>query len=182
MLNLLYDFVPVALFFIIFKLYGIYAATVVGIIATAAQLLIRYLRTRVWDRQLLITFVVFVFFGGLTLYFHNPIFVKWKPTIIFWIFSIVLLTTHFVGKKPLMQRLLEPQLQKSNAFIPDNVWKKLNLSWMIFFFLLGSLNLYVAYGYSTDAWVNFKLYGTMGLLLTFSIIQSIFLARYLKNE
>src|SRR6185312_6363225 len=99
MLNLFYDFVPVLLFFIAFKWYGIYAATIVGIVATALQVVITTLWKKKIDKKQLMTLFVFVVFGGMTLYFHNPIFVKWKPSIIFWIFGIVLLGSHLIGKK-----------------------------------------------------------------------------------
>jgi intracellular septation protein len=114
-------------------------------------------------------------------YFHDPLFVKWKPTVIYWIFSVVLLLSQFIGKKPIMQRLLE-KMMEGNALIPDGVWRKLNAAWMVFFAILGGVNLYVAYNFSTDAWVNFKLYGTLGALIGFSVLQAIYLARYMSES
>lgn len=179
MQTLLLDFVPVVLFFVAFKFYGIYVATTVGIVLTALQVVLtRWLRKR-FDKQQLITLAVFVVFGGMTLYFHNPIFVKWKPTIVFWIFSLVLLGTQFIGKKPLVQRMLEPMLESQQGNVPNTVWKKLNAAWGLFFATLGGVNLYVAYNFSTDAWVNFKLYGVMSFLILFSVGQTLFLSRYL---
>ena len=181
MLNLLYDFIPVLLFFIAFKLYGIYVATVVGIVATALQVLIHFLRHKKVPKQQWITLVVFIFFGGMTLYFHNPIFVKWKPTIIFWIFGLALLLSHFIGKKPLIQRMMENVLE-GNSSVPNALWNRLSMAWILFFTLVGALNLYIAYHFSTDAWVNFKLYGILGLLLVFSFLQALCLAKYMTDE
>lgn len=180
MLSLLYDFIPVLLFFMVFKIYGIYAATIVGIVTTGLQVLISALWLRRMDKKQLITLGVFVIFGGMTLYFHNPIFVKWKPTVIFWIFSLVLLFSQFIGKKPLVQRMLE-NMMDAKATVPKNIWRKLNFAWAVFFLSLGAINIYIGYTFSTDAWVNFKFYGISSLLLVFSFGQAIFLARYLAD-
>lgn len=181
MLNFLYEFLPVVLFFVAFKFYGIYVATVVGIVVSALQLTFSTLWQRRLDKKQLITLIVFVIFGGMTLYFHNPIFVKWKPSVVFWIFSFVLFLSHFIGKKPLMQRMLESMLD-GKASLPSFVWKKLNLAWTVFFMLLGAINIYVAYHFDTDTWVNFKLYGILGLLFLFSFLQALYLSRYMVEE
>ena len=181
MLNLLYDFVPVLLFFISFKLYGIYAATVVGIVATALQVITTRLWKKKFDKQQVVTLIVFALFGGMTLYFHNPLFVKWKPTIIFWIFAIIFAGSHFVGKKLLIQRMMEPVLEGKTT-LPELAWKKLSFAWITFFTSLGALNIYIAYHYSTDTWVNFKVYGILGLLFIFSIIQAVYLSRYMEPQ
>jgi len=176
----LYDFVPVLLFFAVFHWYGIYSATIVGIIATALQVIVHYLRTKKFEGQQLLTLVVFVVFGGLTLYFHNPLFVKWKPTVIFWIMSAVFLGSGFVGKRSLLQRMLEGGLQ--GAELDRRVWRQLNWMWVIFFALLGGINIYVAYHFSTAAWVGFKFYGITGLLLLFCLVQAVFLSRHLSDR
>lgn len=181
MLNFLYEFLPVVLFFVAFKYYGIYVATVVGISVTALQVLFSALWFKRFDKKQLITLGVFLLFGGMTLYFHNPIFVKWKPSVVFWIFGVALLISHFVGKKTLMQRMLEKMLEDKTT-LPERVWKRLNFAWMIFFILLGALNIYVAYAFSTEAWVNFKLYGVLGLLLLFSFLQALYLSRYVSDS
>lgn len=180
MLNFLYEFLPVLVFFIAFKIYGIYVATVVGIVISALQFSLSTLWFKRIDNKQLITLVIFVLFGGLTLYFHNPIFVKWKPTVVFWIFGSVLLLSQFIGKKPIMQRMLESMLD-GKAALPNTVWKKLNFAWTLFFILLGSLNIYIAYHFSTEAWVNFKLYGILGLLFLFSFLQALYLSRHVSN-
>lgn len=181
MLTMLYDFLPLFLFFLAFKLYGIYAATAVGIAATGLQVVTTRIFRKRYDKQQLITFVVFVIFGGMTLYFHNPLFIKWKPTVIFWIFAMVFFGSQFVGAKPLIQRMLEHVFENQEHTVPHGLWKKLNFAWAVFFALLGGLNLYVAYTYTLDIWVNFKVYGIFGLLVLFSIVQAIFLSRYLTE-
>ncbi len=177
MLNLFYDFIPVLLFFIAFKYYGIYTATLVGIIATAIQVIITTLWKRKIDKQQVLTLAVFVVFGGMTLYFHDPIFVKWKPSIVFWLFGTVFLLSHFIGKKVIIRRMMENMLDGKE--LPDSVWKRMNLSWALFFLILGTVNIWIAYYFSTDAWVNFKFYGILGLLILFSVLQAICLSRYL---
>jgi intracellular septation protein len=180
MQTLFYDFIPVLLFFICFKVYGIYVATVVGIVATGVQVIMTRLSRQQFDKQQLITFGIFVVFGGMTLYFHNPIFIKWKPTIIFWVFAAAFLLSQFIGRKTLIQRMLT-HILGNEAEVPTHVWKRLNLAWITFFILLGSVNLYVAYTFSTAVWVNFKVFGILSLLVLFSMLQSIYLSRYLSN-
>lgn len=180
MLNFLYEFLPVLLFFIAFKMYGIYVATIVGIVVTALQFAISTLWFRRVDKKLLIMLVVFALFGSMTLYFHDPIFVKWKTTVVYWIFSLILLLSQFIGKKPIIQRLLERALD-GKATLPSFIWKRLNIAWTVFFLLLGVVNIFVAYTYSTDTWVNFKLYGVLGLLMFFGFLQAVYLSRYLSD-
>jgi intracellular septation protein len=180
-MQMLYEIFPVFLFFLAFKIYGIYVATVVGIVTTFIQVVISRMWMGKWDKKQLITLAIFLVFGGMTLYFHNPIFVKWKPTVVFWIFAAAILITQFFPQKPLMQRLMENMLQ-DKANVPNQTWKKLNLIWALFFATLGSINLYIAYYFSNDAWVNFKFYGVTGALFTFSIFQAIYLTRYMVES
>lgn len=180
-MQMFYEILPVFLFFIAFKFYDIYVATIVGIVATIIQVIATRAVTGKWDRKQVITMLVFVVFGSMTLYFHNPIFVKWKPTIVFWIFSIAILITHRFTSKPLMQRMMEGALQNS-ASIPSYVWGRVNLMWAGFFIIMGAINLYVAYYLSNDAWVNFKFYGITSALFLISIIQALYLVRYLPTK
>ena len=183
MATFFYELIPVILFFLAFKYYGIYVATVVGIVSTGLQAILSSVQKRTWDKKLWITFGVFVLFGGMTLYFHNPIFVKWKPTVIFWIFALILFISQWVGKTPLMQKLLSHAFQEKSAHvIPSSVWQWLNLAWAFFFLCLGFVNLAIAYRFSDETWVNFKLYGLTGLLLLFSVGQAFYLARYLRDS
>lgn len=180
-MQLFYEILPVFLFFLAFKFYDIYVATIVGIIATIIQVIATRAMTGNWDRKQVITMAVFILFGGMTLYFHNPIFVKWKPTIVFWTFAIAILITQAFTRKPLMQRMMEGALQHS-ASIPSQVWRKLNILWAVFFMVMGSLNLFVAYYYSNDAWVNFKFYGISFALLAVSIAQALYLVRFMTEK
>jgi len=174
------DFFSVLLFFIAFKFYGMYVATTVGIIASGLQTIIYRILKKEWDKKQIITFCVFTVFGGLTLYFHNPIFVKWKPTIVFWLFAIIILFSQFFMQKPIMQRLLEPAIEKQHT-LTQHLWKRINIAWTLFFILLGSINLYIAYHYNNDTWVNFKFYGILSAVFIFSVLQSIYLATYLRD-
>lgn len=181
MSNAIFDFLLVVIFFVTFKLYDIYVATSVIIIGAFLQVIItRFIHGRFDKKQLLIFGIVLVF-GGMTLYFHNPIFIKWKPTVIFWLLGIVFLISQYIGDKPLTQRLMGHALEGKSS-VPPTLWKKLNLAWTLFFIVLGSVNVFVAYTFSTEVWVNFKLYGVMTSLLLFGIAQSICLARYITVE
>lgn len=175
------DFLAVFLFFIAFKFYGIYVATVVGVAASFLQAIIYRFIKKEWDYKQVVTFFVFAAFGGLTLYFHNPIFVKWKPTIVFWIFALIMLFSQFFMQKPIMQRLLESALENTHTS-PQHIWRRINVAWILFFILLGSINLYIAYFYSNDAWVNFKFYGIFSAILVFTLLQSLYLAKNLKEK
>lgn len=179
-MQVFYDILPVFLFFMAFKLYDIYVATVVGIVATALQVIVTRLWKGTWDRKQLITLAVFVVFGGMTLYFHNPIFVKWKPTIIFWAFATALIFSQFFTKKTIMQRLMESSLQEKGE-VPKKVWRRINLFWACCFLVLGAINIHIAYHYSNDAWVNFKFYGITAALFVISLIQAVYLVRYITE-
>lgn len=179
-MHLFYEIFPVLAFFIAFKLYDIYVATSVGIVATLLQVIINRWWYKKWDRKQLITLAVFTLFGGLTLYFHNPIFVKWKPTIVFWIFAVIILLSQWITSKPVTQRLMEHILQGKGE-VPKQVWLKLNLIWAFFFAALGGLNLYIAYSFNNDTWVNFKFYGITIAFFILSIVQAVYLMQYVKE-
>jgi intracellular septation protein len=180
-MQLFYEIFPVFLFFLAFKFYGIYVATTVGIVATLLQVVINRWWVGKWDKKQLLTLFIFVLFGGMTLYFHNPIFVKWKPTIVFWVFALVILIYQLFTSRPLMQRLMQNMLE-DKASIPLHIWSKINVAWAFFFLVLGAINLYIAYFYSNDAWVNFKFYGITLALFIFSLFQTLFLFRYLPEK
>lgn len=180
-MQLFYEIFPVLLFFIAFKYYDIYVATVVGIVTTLLQVILNRALFKKWDKKQLITLFVFSLFGGMTLYFHDPIFVKWKPTIVFWVFSAVILGSQLFTRRPLMQRLMENVLQGKGE-VPMLVWKKLNIVWALFFASLGTINLYVAYYFSNDAWVNFKFYGITSALFILSVFQALYLMRFMTES
>ena len=158
-----------------------YVATIVGIIASIVQVGLNRIIQKRWDHMQLVTLTVFIIFGGMTLYFHNPIFVKWKPTVIFWVFSFVMFASQLFTDKPVIQRLMK-NIPTEGEEIPSLIWKRLNMMWTIFFMILGCLNLYIAYHYDSDTWVNFKFYGITSAMIGFSIFQAIYLSRYLVQS
>ena len=176
-MKFIFDYVPIIAFFIAFKLYGIYVATAVAMIASALQVALYWLKFKRFEKLHVITLALIIFLGSSTLIFHDEIFIKWKPSVIYWLFSIILFGSHWIGKKPLVYKMLSDKID-----LPDNAWNTLNMSWAAFFFGLGWLNLYVVYHYSTNAWVNFKLFGTLGLILVFVILQALYMAQFLKVE
>lgn len=180
-MQLLIELIPVILFFLTFKFVDIYAATVVGIVSTLLMLLITRLITKAWDKKQTVTLIIFSFFGGMTLYFHDPIFVKWKPTIVFWVFSLVFLGSQAFTSQPLIKRLMQNMLEGQNT-IPASVWQRLNLLWAFFFLGMGAVNLYVAYTCTLDVWVDFKFYGITSALMLFSAAQAFFLTKYFPDQ
>jgi intracellular septation protein len=175
-MKLLFDFFPIILFFIVFKLYGIYAATAAAIAATLLQVAYSWFKHRKVESMQWVTLVLISVMGGLTLYFQDEQFIKWKPTVINWLFGIAFLGSQVIGEKPFVERMMSGNLQ-----LPAAVWKRLNLSWAVFFFALGFANLFVIYRFDTETWVNFKLFGMLGLTLAFVVLQAIFLSKYIPE-
>jgi len=176
-MKFLFDLFPVILFFIAFKFFGIYTATAVAILATIAQIIYCKIRHGVVDKMLLVSGVIITLFGGATLLLKDPSFIKWKPTILYWLFSVSLVGSQLIFKKNPIRSLMEKQIS-----LPDAVWNKLNLAWAALFVALGFLNLYVAFNYSENAWVNFKLFGITGIMFVFIIGQTLMLSKYLGQE
>lgn len=176
-MKFLFDLFPVILFFIVFKVFGIYAATTAAIVATLAQIAwVRHRHGKV-DKMLIASGVIIVVFGGATLLLHNEMFIKWKPTVLYWLFALVLACAELFWKKNLIRSVMQEQIT-----LPESAWKILNHAWATFFAALGILNLYVAFSFSTETWVNFKLFGTMGLMLLFVILQSLYLSKYMTEK
>ncbi|MCD6038822.1 MAG: yciB [Gammaproteobacteria bacterium] len=180
MLNLLYDFFVVLVFFVTFKFYGIYAATAAGIGSSVLQVAVTRVFRKKYDKKQLMVTAIFLVFGGMTLYFHDPIFVKWKPTILFWIFGFAFIISQFIGKQSLTQRMMGHIVEEKKS-VPNIVWRRLNLAWSLFFFSLGAINIFVVYHFTTEVWVNFKLYGIFTAMLLFGLVQAFFLTRYLTK-
>jgi intracellular septation protein len=176
-MKFLFDIFPVLLFFAAFKVWGIYVATAVAIVATIAQVGWSWFRHRKVDTMLWVSLAIIVVFGGATLWLHDETFIKWKPTVLYWIFAAVLLGSVLLFRKNLIRAMMEKQLT-----LPDPVWQKLNLSWAGFFVVMGAANLYVAFHYPTELWVNFKLFGGIGLMVAFVIAQGLMLSRYIEQE
>lgn len=152
-------------------------ATAVAIVATFAQIGWLLARGRKVDTMLWVSLAIIVLFGGATLIFQDETFIKWKPTVLYWLFGSTLLGSAVLLRKNLIRSLLEEQIK-----LPEAVWSQLNAAWIAFFTVMGFLNLFVAYSFSTDTWVNFKLFGGMGLMLAFVIAQGMFLAKHIEEQ
>lgn len=152
-------------------------ATAVFVVASLLQIAWLLLRGKKVDTMLWVSLIVIVVFGGATIYFHNEAFIKWKPTVIYWLFSAALLLSPLLLGKNLIRLMMEKQLT-----LPAPVWQRLNLSWAGFFLFMGLINLYVAYSFPTPTWVNFKLFGFTGLMIAFIIGQTLMLSKYLKDS
>jgi intracellular septation protein len=176
-MKFLYDFFPILLFFVSYKLYDIYTATAVAIAAAAVQTLAFWLKHRRFERMHLVTFALLLVFGGLTLFLHDPTFIKWKPTVINWLFAAAFAGSHWLGDQPLVERMMSHAIKTERA-----VWLRLSWLWIAFFVGIGMLNLYVAYNFSEEAWVDFKLFGMLGITLAFVVGQAFYLSRYIEDR
>jgi intracellular septation protein len=176
-MKFLFDLFPVILFFLVFKLLGIYAATAAAIIATLAQIgWVKFRHDKV-DGMLIASGVIVVVFGGATLLLHDETFIKWKPTVLYWLFSAVLFGAEMFWRKNLIRSMMGQQIA-----MPEAIWRVLNHAWAVFFAALGAANLYVAFHFPTETWVNFKLFGITGLMLVFVLLQSLLLSKYVKES
>jgi intracellular septation protein len=205
-MKLLADFLPIILFFAAFKFAGsdkdaaaafasehfgflvsggsvgaeeapVLLATLVVIVATLAQVLLLKVRGKRVDTMLWVSLALVMVLGGLTVWFHSETFIKWKPTLLYWVMGGAFLLGPLLFGKNLLRLLLGEQLQ-----LPDPVWQRLNWAWVAFFAAMGALNLWVAYSFSTDTWVNFKLFGGIGLMIVFTLAQGLYLSRHLPDE
>lgn len=205
-MKLLLDFLPIALFFGVFlageadrawaaafatshlgfliaggsvseKEAPIILATVVVMAATALQIMYLKFTKKPVEWILWVSFALVVVFGGATIYLHDEAFIKWKPTVLYWLAGVGLLLGQWLFKKNGIKGLMGKQMQ-----LPAHVWHHLNTAWAIFFIAMGTVNLWVAYNFSTATWAKFKLFGIMGLMLAFAIVQAIYLGRYLEVE
>jgi len=175
-MKLLLDFFPIALFFVAFKFWGIYVATGVAIVATVAQIAwLRYSTGKIEPMQWL-SLGIIVLFGGATILAHDETFIKWKPTVLYWLMAGALGLGLLVFRKNLLKSLMGSQLE-----LPDVAWRAMNWSWTGFFAVMGVLNLWVAYHFDTNTWVNFKLFGGLGLMALFIVAQALYLGRYMKD-
>ena len=176
-MKFLFDFFPILLFFLAFKLYDIYVATAVAIVASFIQVGMFWFKHKRFENSHLITLAIVALFGGATIIFHDEMFIKWKPSVVNWIFAIAFLGSQFIGNKTIVERMMS-----KSVTLPAAIWTRLNMSWVIFFFALGLINLYVVYNFDTDTWVNFKLFGMMGLTILFIIAQSIYMSRHMETS
>lgn len=189
-MKLFFDFLPIILFFVAYKygggiyhfngqeynLEGIYVATAVMIIVSVIQTSYLWLRYRHVEKSHLITLVLVVILGGATLWLHNPDFIKWKPTAVNWLFALA-----FIGAKVFTEKSLLERMMSEHIKLPKEIWSKLNIAWVLFFIGSGLANLYVAFNFEESVWVNFKLFGLLGLTILFIIGQSIYLAKHAEE-
>lgn len=204
-MKLLFDLLPVILFFVVFKwgeahpdqaydlaaqlLSGVVAghavikgqspillATCIAILATFVQILLQLARKKKVDAMLWVSLVIITVFGGATIYFNNETFIKLKPTVLYWLFAVGLLVAKLGFERNLIKSMMGKQLE-----LPEPVWNRLNQAWVLFFAVMGVINLMVAWNFSTATWVSFKLFGFMGIMLLFIIGQSLMLSKYLKD-
>ncbi|MCT4703630.1 septation protein A [Enterobacteriaceae bacterium H20N1] len=171
------DFLPLIVFFAFYKMYDIYAASGALIVATALALVYSWYKYRKLEKMTLITFVMVAVFGGLTLFFHNDEFIKWKVTVIYALFAIALLVSQLVMKKPLIQRMLGKEIT-----LPEHVWAKLNVAWALFFIICGIANIYIAFWLPQSVWVNFKVFGLTAATLVFTLLSGVYIYRHMPQE
>jgi len=176
-MKLLGDLLPIIAFFVVFKTVGgkagIYAATATAIGIATLMVAYRWWRHRRVERQQLVMLAILIVLGGLTLTLQDERYIKWKPTVVSWTMAGAFLVSQWIGEKNLVQRMFG-----GNISAPAGVWTRLNIAWTIFFVALGALNLHFAFHWSTEAWVNFKVFGTLGLSMAFAVIQAWYLMRY----
>lgn len=176
-MQLLFDTFPVIVFFVAYKLADIYVATGAIIVAVIVQMAAQWLLKRKVSSMALISSVLVLIFGGLTLLIHDKAFIQWKVTVVNWLFAAAFLASHVIGERPLIERMIGESVPLERA-----QWRRLSLAWSAFFIALGALNLYVAYSFPEDVWVNFKLFGVLGLTLVFALGQGIWIATKLPAE
>ena len=177
MKKFLFDLFPVILFFLAFKLYDIFVATAVAMVAAVGQIAWLWFRQHQVDKMMWMNLAIIMVFGGATLVSQDETFIKWKPTVLYWLIAAILLVSSQLFSKNLIRIMLEKQIA-----LPENIWQKLNLSWSGFFLVMGCINLYVALNFPVDTWVSFKLFGATGLMVVFMIVQVLMLSKYVKES
>ncbi len=200
-MKLLFDLFPVILFFVAYQFGasnpdaaqgilngigihlgsavkpGVFLATLVAILATVAQIAWTWLKHRKVETMLWVSFGLITVFGGATLFLQDENFIKWKPTVLYWLFALALGLGPVFFERNFIRLMMEKQVT-----LPDPIWTRLNLGWAAFFTVMGAANLVVAFNYSTDTWVNFKMFGTLGLMLIFILAQGAYLSRHIKEQ
>ncbi len=176
-MKILLDFLPVIVFFAVYKFTNdILLATAVLIPATLLQMLYSWRVQGKIEKMQLVTLVLVVLLGGATLAFQDKAFIQWKPTIVNWLFAVGFLATQFIGDKTVIERLMGSSME-----LPKAIWSRLNLAWVAFFIAVGIVNLYVAYNFSEEIWVDFKLFGMLGLTILFIVLQGLYIAKHAKE-
>jgi intracellular septation protein len=184
-MQLLVDFLPIIVFFGVYKSYGLfgspdnalYAATAAIMVVMTIQIAVQWLRNRTVNKMLLVSGVLVLVFGSITLVLRNALFIQWKPTILNWLFAVAFLASGYFGKQTLIERMMGHAIE-----LPAPMWRRLNLMWVGYFSLLGAVNIYVVYNFSEAFWVNFKLYGMLGLTVVMALVQGIWIAKNQPHE
>lgn len=177
-MKLLLDFLPVIIFFIVYKSTDdIILATAILIPATLLQMLYTWIKTHKVEMIQLVTLGLVVVLGGATILFQDKTFIQWKPTVVTWLFAAAFLGSQFIGEKTIIQRLMGGTIE-----MPAPAWKQLNYAWVVFYVILGAVNLFVAYTMSEETWVNFKLFGMLGLTLIFILLQGFYISKHMEPE
>ena len=180
-----FDFFPVLAFYLAYNLGkksmdevdAMILATALLMLATTLQILWNWLKHKKVEKMHLIVLVVALVFGGATIYFRDPAFLIWKVTLVYWLFAFAFILSHFVGEKTIIKHMMGEAMQ-----LPEHIWQRLSVVWIVFFALLGGVNLIVARNVSFDTWVDFKLFGLLGLTLVFALAQGIYLAKYIQPD
>jgi intracellular septation protein len=174
-MKFLFDLLPIIIFFAAYKFFGIYAATASAMLATVGQIAWIWWRQRTVQPMHMVTLALILTFGTATLVLKDPLFIKWKPTVLYWLLALALPTSHYLNK-PILQRMIGQQIVLSDA-----LWMRLTWAWSLFFILVGGANIAVAYLTSENTWVNFKLFGIMGMTLLFIVAQAILLSKHIQQ-
>ncbi|EKO3425840.1 septation protein A [Vibrio fluvialis] len=172
----LLDFIPLIIFFALFKFYDIYVATGALIVATAVQVAVTYFMFKKVEKMQLITFVLVAVFGGMTIFLHDDNFIKWKVTIVYVIFALGLTISHMMGKSAIKGML------GKEITLPETVWAKVNWAWVGFFSVCAVLNIYIAYQLPLDVWVNFKVFGLLAATFAYTLLTGIYIYKHLPKE
>lgn len=178
----LLDFLPVIAFVATYWITGdMSAAIVVIMIAVTLQVGATWLMKRELNKMLVASATLVIVLGGVSLILDNPLFFKWKPTGLYWLFAVVFLGSQFIGKQPLVKRMMLSVAQ-DEIELPERIWRQLNLVWVVFFIIAGIANIYVAYNYPEATWVNFKLFGLFGMTFVFLVLQTLWLSRHMSDD
>jgi len=183
-MKLLFDFFPVVFFYITFNYYkeplgevqAMVYATAVLMAATVMQVAINWFKNRKVEKMHIAVLVLAMVFGGATIYFQDKAYLIWKVTIVNWLFAVVFFASHFIGHSHIVKRMMSKSVD-----LPELIWDRLSYMWIIFFVVLGAINLIVAQNVDFDTWVDFKLFGLLGLTVLFVVIQTIYLSRHIKE-
>ena len=182
-MKLLNEFLPILAFFIAFKVYDIYVATGVAIAITVLQMIWLKSQNKPITKMQIFNFFIILVFGGLTISLQDQFFIMIKPTILYWCFALALAVSFYLFKKNLIQMVLGNEIKLKDG-ADENIWTKVNLSWVIYFVVLGVLNLYVAYPFTKEeeaTWVNFK-FASIGILVAFIVIQGLWLSKHIQTD